>query len=74
MWTKPSDPQSLAVFNQFAEELECGTVYLNKSDALDPSLPWSGWKNSGRGVSLSSFIYDVVNHTKSVMKRVVVPQ
>ncbi|OXC68733.1 hypothetical protein AYX13_02657 [Cryptococcus neoformans] len=74
VWTNPSDPQSLAVFNQFAEELECGTVYLNKSDALDPSLPWSGWKNSGRGVSLSSFIYDVVNHTKSVMKRVAVPQ
>ncbi|ODO06934.1 hypothetical protein I350_04295 [Cryptococcus amylolentus CBS 6273] len=74
VWTNPTDPQSITVFNQFLEELECGTVYLNKSDALDPSLPWSGWKNSGRGVSLSSYIYDVVNHTKAVMKRVVVPQ
>ncbi|WVQ79383.1 hypothetical protein IAT38_001480 [Cryptococcus sp. DSM 104549] len=74
VWTNPADPASLTVFNSFVDELECGTVYLNKSDALDPSLPWSGWKNSGRGVSLSSYVYDHVNHAKAVMKRVAVPQ
>ncbi|WVR08209.1 hypothetical protein IAU60_005256 [Kwoniella sp. DSM 27419] len=73
VWTDPSSSASLSVFNHFVEELECGTVYLNKSDALDPSLPWSGWKNSGSGVSLSTFIYDHVNHTKAIMKKVNVP-
>ncbi|KAK8849525.1 hypothetical protein IAR55_004859 [Kwoniella newhampshirensis] len=74
VWTNPTDQASLNVFNQFAEELECGTVYLNKSDALDPSLPWHGWKQSGRGVSLSSFVYDNLVHYKSVMKKVNVPK
>lgn len=74
VWTNPSDSASMAVFNQFVEELEAGTVYLNKSDALDPSLPWHGWKNSGQGVSLSKYVYDHVNHFKAVMKRVEVPK
>ncbi|WVF68596.1 hypothetical protein IAT40_003365 [Kwoniella sp. CBS 6097] len=73
VWTNPSSSNSIAAFNHLVEELECGTVYLNKSDALDPSLPWSGWKNSGHGVSLSTFVYDHVTHTKAVMKKVDVP-
>lgn len=32
-----------------------GTVFLNRCDALDPALAWTGVKDSGRGVSLSEF-------------------
>ncbi|RSH93446.1 hypothetical protein EHS25_007802 [Saitozyma podzolica] len=70
IWTSPSDPSSLAVFNHFVEELECGTVYLNRADALDPAVPWSGWKDSGRGVSLSHLGYDQLTRSKAVMMRV----
>lgn len=69
VWTDPSSSSSIAVFNHFVEELECGTVYLNRADALEPSLPWSGWKDSGRGISLSTLGYDQVTRTKGVMMR-----
>lgn len=39
----------------FTNELEAGTVFLNRCDFLDPALAWTGVKNSGRGVSLSTF-------------------
>jgi acyl-CoA reductase-like NAD-dependent aldehyde dehydrogenase len=50
----------------FARELECGTVFMNRCDYLDPALPWSGWKESGRGVSLSALGFDALTRTKSV--------
>lgn len=45
-------------------------VYLNRADALEPALPWSGWKDSGRGVSLSTMGYDQLTKPKSVCMRV----
>ena len=30
-------------------------MFLNRCDALDPALAWTGVKDSGRGVSLSEF-------------------
>ena len=53
-----------------AEDLEAGTVYMNRADALDPALPWAGVKNSGRGLSLSTLGYDHLTRAKSVMMRV----
>ncbi|MGE0710268.1 MAG: aldehyde dehydrogenase family protein [Planctomycetota bacterium] len=41
----------------FAPRLEAGTVFQNRCDYLDPALPWTGWKESGRGVSLSRYGY-----------------
>ncbi|MBI4603640.1 MAG: aldehyde dehydrogenase family protein [Planctomycetes bacterium] len=40
---------------RFARELEAGTVYQNRCDYLDPSLPWTGWKDSGKGCTLSRY-------------------
>jgi|EP01047_Picozoa_sp_COSAG01_P038001 acyl-CoA reductase-like NAD-dependent aldehyde dehydrogenase len=37
------------------ERLEVGTVFANRCDYLDPALPWGGRKDTGKGVSLSSF-------------------
>jgi acyl-CoA reductase-like NAD-dependent aldehyde dehydrogenase len=70
VWTNASDAASINVFNSFVEDLEAGTVYLNRADALDPALPWTGVKNSGRGISLSTLGYDQLTRAKSVMMRV----
>jgi acyl-CoA reductase-like NAD-dependent aldehyde dehydrogenase len=51
---------------RFGRALECGTVYMNRCDALDPALPWVGWKQSGRGHSLSTFGFDALTKLKSI--------
>jgi len=55
---------------RFASELAVGTVYMNRCDALDPALPWSGVKDSGRGVSLSALGFDELTRTKALNFRV----
>ncbi len=49
-----------------AVRLEAGTVYQNRCDYLDPGLPWSGVKDSGRGISLSAHGYYHLTRTKSL--------
>jgi acyl-CoA reductase-like NAD-dependent aldehyde dehydrogenase len=51
---------------RFGRVLEAGTVYMNRCDYLDPALPWSGWKDSGRGVSLSTLGFDAVTRPKAL--------
>jgi acyl-CoA reductase-like NAD-dependent aldehyde dehydrogenase len=51
---------------RFASQLECGTVFMNRCDYLDPALPWSGWKDSGRGVSLSTLGFEGLTRPKSI--------
>jgi acyl-CoA reductase-like NAD-dependent aldehyde dehydrogenase len=53
VWTR-----DLARAERMAKQLEFGTVYMNRCDALDPALPWVGVKDSGRGVSLSALGFD----------------
>ena len=47
------------------EELETGTVFMNRCDYLDPGLAWTGVKETGRGVSLSRLAYDALTRPKS---------
>ncbi|CCO30281.1 aldehyde dehydrogenase [Rhizoctonia solani AG-1 IB] len=54
IWTSDK-PESEAAFLKLVDELETGTVFLNRCDYLDPALAWTGVKDSGRGVSLSKF-------------------
>jgi acyl-CoA reductase-like NAD-dependent aldehyde dehydrogenase len=65
VWTR-----SVERATRFAGELEAGTVYMNRCDALDPGLPWSGVKDSGRGVSLSVLGFDELTRTKALNFRV----
>ncbi|MFQ5479259.1 MAG: aldehyde dehydrogenase family protein [Candidatus Binatia bacterium] len=44
--------------------LEVGTVLVNRCDYLDPALPWSGWKDSGVGITLSRFGFDRMTRTR----------
>lgn len=50
---------------QLAEQLETGTVFLNRCDYLDPALAWTGVKNTGRGASLSELGYHQLTQPKS---------
>ena len=61
VWTKDR-----ARAERFGRALECGTVYQNRCDALDPALPWVGWKDSGRGHSLSTFGLDALTKLKAI--------
>jgi acyl-CoA reductase-like NAD-dependent aldehyde dehydrogenase len=47
------------------DELETGTVFLNRCDYLDPALAWTGIKNSGRGCTLSGVGFEQLTRPKS---------
>jgi acyl-CoA reductase-like NAD-dependent aldehyde dehydrogenase len=61
VWTADRDRAA-----RFARQLECGTVFMNRCDYLDPALPWSGWKDSGRGVSLSTLGFEGLTRPKAI--------
>lgn len=54
-----------SVANKMANELDVGTVFLNRCDYLDPYLAWQGRKDSGKGHSLSKFGFDALTRLKS---------
>jgi acyl-CoA reductase-like NAD-dependent aldehyde dehydrogenase len=60
VWTSDVDA-ALAV----GDRVETGTWYLNRCDHLDPALAWTGVKDSGRGVSLSTLGFGAVTRPKS---------
>lgn len=51
---------------KFGEDLSCGTVYMNRCDTVDPLLPWSGQKDSGKGISLSKYGFTRFTRLKAV--------
>jgi len=60
IWT--ADPERA---ERIGARVDVGTVYMNRCDYLDPELPWSAWKESGRGVSLSRYGFLPVTRRKS---------
>lgn len=50
----------------FAEQVETGTVFMNRCDYLDPALPWTGVKNSGCGSALSHLGFLSVTRAKAL--------
>ncbi|MEZ8080884.1 aldehyde dehydrogenase family protein [Enterovibrio norvegicus] len=48
-----------------ADQVEAGTVFLNRCDYLDPALAWVGIKNSGRGCTLSQIGFEHLTRPKS---------
>ncbi|KIK66626.1 hypothetical protein GYMLUDRAFT_37783 [Collybiopsis luxurians FD-317 M1] len=67
VWTPESSQDA---FLEIADQLETGTVFLNRCDYLDPALAWTGVKDSGRGVSLSRYGYDQLTRAKSVHMKI----
>ncbi|KAI9827224.1 MAG: hypothetical protein M1832_005362 [Thelocarpon impressellum] len=60
IWTR-----NVAKAEQLADEVEAGTVFVNRCDYPSPDLAWTGWKNSGKGVTLSRFGFDQFVKLKS---------
>ncbi|KAE8370028.1 Aldehyde/histidinol dehydrogenase [Aspergillus caelatus] len=60
VWTK-----DVAKAEELVEQVEAGTVFINRSDYPSPDLAWTGWKNSGRGVTLSRFGFEQFVKLKS---------
>jgi len=46
-------------------QIETGTVFMNRCDYLDPALTWTGVKNTGRGATLSTIGYEALTRPKS---------
>ncbi|GAA5979929.1 hypothetical protein JCM10908_001468 [Rhodotorula pacifica] len=61
IWTRSEE-----AYFSLVDEIEAGTVFMNRCDYLDPALPWTGFKESGRGISLSRYGYDAVTKAKSL--------
>jgi acyl-CoA reductase-like NAD-dependent aldehyde dehydrogenase len=61
VWTSDRDRAA-----RFARALDHGTVFMNRCDYLDPALPWTGWKNSGRGASLGTLGFDALTRPKAI--------
>jgi len=60
IWT--ADP---ACAERIGDQLETGTVFMNRCDYLDPALAWTGVKDSGRGATLSTIGYEMLTRPKS---------
>ena len=60
IWTRDREA-AYVIGNQ----LQTGTVFMNRCDHLDPELAWTGVKGSGRGATLSRFGFDYLTRPKS---------
>ncbi|EMC91699.1 hypothetical protein BAUCODRAFT_301674 [Baudoinia panamericana UAMH 10762] len=48
------------------QEVEAGTVFVNRCDYPSPDLAWVGWKESGKGQTLSVFGFEQFVRLKSL--------
>ena len=60
LWTQDAERAA-----RIGREIETGTVFMNRCDYLDPSLCWTGCKDTGRGAGLSVLGYHSVTRPKS---------
>lgn len=55
----------LEAAERIGDQVETGTVFMNRCDYLDPALAWTGVKDTGRGASLSPIGYEMLTRPKS---------
>ncbi len=60
IWTSDA-----AAAREIGQDLETGTVFMNRCDYLDPALAWTGVKDTGRGCTLSAIGYEALTRPKS---------
>ncbi|MBT5296147.1 MAG: aldehyde dehydrogenase family protein [Octadecabacter sp.] len=60
LWTEDT-----ARAEAIADQIETGTVFMNRADYLDPALCWTGCKDTGRGGGLSVIGYHNLTRPKS---------
>jgi acyl-CoA reductase-like NAD-dependent aldehyde dehydrogenase len=60
IWTK-----DVAEGEELCRSVEAGTVFVNRADFPSPDLAWTGWKDSGKGVTLSRVGFEQFVKVKS---------
>jgi acyl-CoA reductase-like NAD-dependent aldehyde dehydrogenase len=60
IWTQDAEAAA-----KLGDEIETGTVFMNRCDYLDPALAWTGVKDTGRGATLSHIGYETLTRPKS---------
>jgi len=60
IWTGDADAAA-----RLGSAVETGTVFMNRCDYVDPFLPWSGVKDTGRGASLGAYGFAAVTRPKA---------
>ena len=60
VWT-----QDISRAEEIANQIETGTVFMNRADYLDPALCWTGIKDTGKGGALSAIGYQNLTRPKS---------
>ncbi len=60
LWTKDIERAK-----DIADQIETGTVFMNRADYIDPALCWTGCKNTGRGGAMSEIGYHNLTRPKS---------
>ncbi|KAK5134076.1 hypothetical protein LTR08_006966 [Meristemomyces frigidus] len=61
IWTKDT-----AAGHALAHDVDAGTVFVNRCDYPSPDLAWVGWKESGKGQTLSIFGFEQFSRLKSL--------
>jgi acyl-CoA reductase-like NAD-dependent aldehyde dehydrogenase len=51
---------------ELAEQLQAGTVFVNRADYPAPDLAWTGWKESGKGVTMGRWGFEQFVKLRSV--------
>ena len=64
LWTNDAERAA-----RIGDEIETGTVFMNRADYLDPALCWTGCKATGRGGSLSEIGFHNLTRPKSYHMR-----
>ncbi|MAV81897.1 MAG: aldehyde dehydrogenase [Pelagibacteraceae bacterium] len=67
LWTK-----DLEFSKSFGKKIDTGTFFMNRCDALDPALAWTGVKDTGIGCSLSKLAFDHLTRPQSFHLRKIV--
>ena len=67
VWTKDIERAEY-----FARQLDVGTVFQNRCDYLDPELPWTGVRDSGKGSTLAESGFFHLTRRKSIHFRTLV--
>lgn len=68
LWTR-----NLERAQAVGDQVETGTVFMNRADYLDPGLCWTGCKNTGRGGGLSVIGFHNLTRPKSYHLKKVTP-
>jgi acyl-CoA reductase-like NAD-dependent aldehyde dehydrogenase len=65
VWTADADAAE-----RIGDRIATGTVFMNRCDHVDPSLAWTGVKDTGRGASMSRLGFEALTRPKSFHLRI----